>query len=235
MTYVPHQDGQPADPTSGATFPHAPTPYAPTPPAYSEYPQPGPGFGAPAQEYSGQVPGAAGYGYPTPGYGYPAPPGYGYGYGQQGPRRPGTVIASSVLAYVLAGLLIVAGIFLLSLASTTDQLFDTFNGYGNNLTAELSFDGFLDLVTAGLLIGGAVGFTTGRRAGRTLLIVGNTITVGDAIYWLVRTSTAGSAAVWIVLFSALAIVGTVLALSAPINVWLAQRSAAAQQPSPYPR
>jgi hypothetical protein len=188
---------------------YAPPGYAPSP--YAQYPQPGAGFGAPAPAY----------GYPPPVYGYP-PPGYGY---PSSNARPGAVVAASVLGYVLAGLLIVAGIFLLSLASSTSQIADTFDLNGASITAELTFDGLLNFLAAGLLIGGGVGFTTGRRAGRKTLVIGNAITLGAAIYWVSRTSGNNGAVVWVLLFSALAVVGIGLAFSTSINTWLAQRSA----------
>jgi hypothetical protein len=201
MTFPPYEDGQPMDPNGGAT-----------PPAYAQpsaYPPGYPPPGYPPQAYPPQ---AWAYGYP--------PPAYAYGYPPPGNGRPGAVVASSVLAYILAGLLIISGVILLAVASSADELYDTFDAGGHRVTGELTADGFVDFLAAGLLIAGGVLFTTRRRTGRTMILVGNAITVAAAIYWVARTSGDAGAGVWITLFTALAVVGAGLSLSARAAAWL---------------
>ena len=156
-------------------------------------------------------------GYPMPGYQLP-------GYG--GPPRPGGLTAAAVLAYVAAGLLIFAGILLFFGASVINS-FDTIDGgtaSGGMLTAELAFDGLLNLLSGGLLISGAVMFTGGRATGRVLMSIGSGIVIVESIYWALRTGGDGVA--WSVLFAAIVIVALSLAWTAGATRWLTQVAAA---------
>jgi len=161
-------------------------------------------------------------GYPMPGYqmsGYPMP-----GYG--GPPRPAGLTAAAVLAYVAAGLLIFAGILLFFGASVINS-FDAIDGgtaSGGMLTAELAFDGLLNLLSGGLLISGAVMFTGGRATGRVLMSIGCGIVIVESIYWALRTG--GNGVAWSVLFAAIVIVALSLAWTAGATRWLTQVAAA---------
>lgn len=150
---------------------------------------------------------------------YPAPPGYNaYGYPAPQGERPGQTTASSVLAYVLAGILIFSGIGLLFGASAVNSVGDAFNNDTSNATAELAFDGIIDLVAGGLLIGGGILLSGRQRRGRALLVSGAAITLADAVYWLIR---GGAGAIFVVLvFVTLAVLAIVFALSSQTTAWL---------------
>jgi hypothetical protein len=198
-------------------------PYGPAPQQYGQQPPP---YGQP-QPY-GQQP----YGPPPQQYG-PTPPAYNaYGYPpQQGADRPGTVLGASVLSYVLAGLLILAGALLLFGASTVDSFGNEFNSDTSSVTAELALDGFANLIAAGLLIAGGVSLAGRHARGRTMLLVGAAITLIECVYWLVRTSAAGGVFVFVVVFGALAAIPLVLVVSVTVAQWL--RDAPAAQPPAY--
>lgn len=189
--------------------PYDPNPASPPPsgyvPAPGQYPQP----------YYGQYPQPQGYpgypGYPPPYPGYPPPPPY-------GTPRPGTATAANVLAYVTAGLLIAAGLLLFFGASIVSGLDELDNNSHSIVTAELVLDGMLDLVAAGLLIAGAVSFGARNAGGRIMLSVGSGIVLGEALYWIVRSS--GDATFWALVFAALVIVSLSLAWSSGANAWI---------------
>ena len=129
-----------------------------------------PGHRVPAPGYPPVQPGAGYAGYPMPGYpmgsgypmGYPAPyPGY-----ATDPRdvRPGVAMAAAVLAYVNAGLLILAGGLLLLGASIVSDVEDASNSH-TNYGVEIALDGTANLIAGALLIAGGV-MITGRKAER---------------------------------------------------------------------
>jgi hypothetical protein len=184
----------------------------PQPPPYSGPPQGGPYDPNPA-------PAPYGYGY---GYGYPpaAYPGFGYPAGEQ---RPGTVIAGAVLGYIAAGLLIFAGIVLFAGASTLNDLTDTY-GISNTYSGELTGAGLINLIAAGLLIGGAVAMTGRSPTGRTVYLVGGAIVIVMAVYWLARWGTKSGledVIFYALLFGALVVVGICLACTGAANRWFA--------------
>jgi hypothetical protein len=189
---------------------------APQQPAYG---QP---YGPPQQPYPPQQQ----YGQPQP-YG-PTPPMYNaYGYPPaQLDARPGSVVGAAVLAYVLAGLLILSGALLLFGASISDSFGDAFDSDTSSVTAELAFDGFADLIAAGLLIAGGVSLTGRNKRGRTMLVVGAAITLAECIYWLVRSSADGGVFVFVLVFGALAVISLVLAATGLVSQWLGAKPAA---------
>jgi len=198
--------------------PEQPPPYSPPPATANPYgdqhapgPQPygQPPQGQQLQPYWQQPYGAAPPGYDA--YGYPA---------QLADARPAPVLAASVLAYVLAGLLILAGALLLFGASYFDSLGNEFNSDTSGVTTELAFDGIADLFAAGLLIAGGVSLTGRHLRGRSMLAVGAAITLVECVYWLVRTSAAGGAFVFVLVFGALAAISLVLVLSGAVSLWL---------------
>ncbi|MEP7177524.1 MAG: hypothetical protein ABI775_00380 [Pseudonocardiales bacterium] len=194
--------------------------------AYGQQPAPHGPFGQQPAAY-GQQPYA-----PPQAYG-PTPPAYNaYNYPEQsGNQRPGTVLGASVLAYVLAGLLILAGALLLGGASAASSFGDAFNSNTSDITAELTLDGFADLLAGGLLIAGGVSLTGRHSRGRTMLLVGAGITLIECVYWLVRTSAAGGVFVFVLVFGALAVTSLVLAMSSTASHWL--RTAPSAESRPY--
>jgi hypothetical protein len=215
------------------------TQYGPAPQQPYGQPQPyGQQYGqpyAPQQAYGQPQPYAPqqAYGQPQP-YG-PTPPAYNaYGYPpQQIDARPGSVTGASVLAYVLAGLLLLAGALLLFGASTVDSFGNAFNTDTTSVTAELAFDGFADLVAAGLLIAGGVSLSGRNVRGRTMLLVGAAITLIECVYWLVRTSADSGVFVFVLVLGALAVVSLVLAVGSTTSQWLGAAPAAQPPRQPY--
>ena len=170
---------------------------------------------------SPQYGGYPGYGYPPPpGYGFP-PPGFGYPAVPPGERRPGTLLASAVLGYVSAGLLILAGILLFDGASLVHDIDKQTGLSHDSVTTELVLDGFADLVAAGLLIAGAVVMASGRRHGRVLYSFGAGIVIVESIYWMARwADDLPYLIVYALLFAALSVVGLALAWTAGGTAWL---------------
>jgi hypothetical protein len=174
-------------------------PYAgqPVPPGYPAYPPP---------------PGYPPYGYP---YGYPPP------YVAPGSKRPGTTTAAAVLAFVTAGLLILAALALLAGASTINSLStdQPFFEHGN-VTGELYVDALINLFTGGLLLFGGLQLAGRKHTGLQLMCVGAGITVACSIYWLVRPSDVAPAIFWSLMFGALAVTMACLALAPAGRTWL---------------
>lgn len=195
---------------------HSPHPgYAGPPP--TQYP-PAP---QPVDPYP---PGGQPWGYP-PGYpmGYPAMPYPGFGPVAPGERRPGTITAAAVLGYVNAGLLILMGIVLFSTSSIVDGL-NRYDDYAHDgLSGEFRLDAILNLLAAGLLIGGGVAMTSQTAVGRIIYSVGAAITVGESTYWIARWGSEGGGTYinfWALLYAAMAIVGVCLAWFGGGSAWL---------------
>lgn len=200
------------------------TPYGGRPPTgdqpqpqYPQYPQPQAGQN-PYPPYPPQP-----YGYPPQPYGYP--PVYpAYPVTPAGPKRPGLTIAAAVLGYINAGMLILAGALLLFGASIANDLENNYDT-GTDYSTEIAFDGFVNLIAAGLLIAGAVMFTGRKSSGRALFAVGNGIVIAEAIYWLVRfndelSDNNSGFIVWAVLFGALAVLPLAFSFTTDVNRWL---------------
>lgn len=179
-------------------------PYQPPPPG-NAYPQ-------------GPPPGYPGYGYGPP-PGYAPPPGYG---GPPGEPRPGTLTAAAVLGYVCAGLLILAGILLFLGASVVANLDNLSGAYLGDYTFEFSVDGVVNLIAAGLLIGGSVMMAGRNPTGRLLYFVAGGIVVVETIYWLARwaSRTDGAVVFYALLYAALVVVGMSLAATGGGSRWL---------------
>jgi hypothetical protein len=133
--------------------------------------------------------------------------------------RPGGVLAASVLAYIDAGLLILAGLVLLVGASAINDWNDAFGGGEQGFTAELTADGVINLVSAGLQIAGAVMMAGRNVSGRVLFSLGAGMCVGAGCYWLLRVGGA-QAITWTGVFVALPIIGLVLCWTAQSTAWL---------------
>lgn len=197
-------------------------PYAPDNPVVPQYPPAGyPPAAYPPGGYPGYpAVGYPGYGaYPT---GYPAAyPGYAID-----PRdvRPGATMGAAVLAYVTAGLLVLAGGLLLLGASIVADIESASNSH-TTYGVEFALDGTADLVASGLLIAGGV-LLTGRKAnGRVIMTVGNGIVAALSLYWLIRFGGVALAGFlfYTILFAALAVVSLVLSWLTPVTAWLTPR------------
>ncbi len=147
---------------------------------------------------------------------------------QPGDARPGLAVASAVLAFIDAGLLLLSGALLLFGASLAASIADSFGGSASAYTAEFAFDGVLDLVAGGLLISGGVNLLGGRVIGRTLLTVGAVLVLVEGIYWPSRfsLSTVPSTILWDVVFSTLAVLLLVFTWVPTVSQWLGRRAAA---------
>ena len=152
----------------------------------------------------------------------PMPPPHGYPGSYPPPwdsGRPGSVLAASVLAYIDAGLLILAGLLLLVGASALNGWNNAFGGSDQGVTAELTADGMINLLSASLQIAGAVMMAGRNVRGRLLFSVGAGMCVGAGCYWLVRVG-GGGAIIWAGVFVALPIIGLVMSWTAQSTAWL---------------
>ena len=170
---------------------------------------PNPGYTGPPS--SGQYPSQSA---PLPPQGYPLayPPPWDSG-------RPGGLMAASVLAYIDAGLLILAGLLLLIGASAIDSFNNAFGSSDQGASAELAMDGLINLVSAGLQIAGGVMMSARSVRGRVLFTFGGAVCLAAGVYWLLRVHTAG-VAIWTAVFIALPIIGLGMSWTAPATVWL---------------
>lgn len=199
-----HQDshwygpvGEPVDPYAD-TF-AAPTPYNPVEPVYD-----------PLYAPYGQYPGPPA----------PAPPVNPYGYTPYD-SRPAPVLAASVLAYVLAGILIAGGFLLVFGASSlyvlaaADQTTDLRGASG-----ELAIAGLVNLLVAAVLITGGVLFGEARRRQRTPLAVGAALTVAQCVYWLARTDADTGIFFLSLVYGTLAVATLLMAFSLQSSRWV---------------
>jgi hypothetical protein len=158
--------------------------------------------------------------FPQPEAPAPPPPGYPGSYPPPWDTGcPGGISAASVLGYIDAGLLILAGLLLLIGASAVDSWNDAFGSNDNSITAELALDGLLNLLSAGLQIAGGVMMTGRSERGRTLFTVGGGLCIAAGVYWIIRVHDVG-VAIWTIVFMALPIIALSLAWAAPATDWL---------------
>lgn len=161
---------------------------------------------------------------PPPAAGYPPPPGPAPGQPAAYPPpwdsgRPGGVFAASVLAYIDAGLLILAGLLLFVGASAVDSWSNAFGSSDNGITAELTVDGFINLIAAGLQITGGVLLAARSERGRTLLTIGGSICVLAGVYWVLRIHNV-AAVVWSAVFISMPIIAMSMAWAVQATTWL---------------
>jgi hypothetical protein len=134
------------------------------------------------------------YGYPAPS-GYPAP--YGYpapwpGPPHRGPARPGQVVTAAVLAFVQAGLVLIASLYVWFFASIIE--FAATEGspvYSPGAVDALATEGtvlaVVQLASAALLIAAGIRALSARtRAAWLLLVAATALQVLLALYWVVR-------------------------------------------------
>lgn len=199
------------------------------PPAAGYVPPPGYGV-APGQPYppQGYQPGyqQAPYqqgGYPVPGYqqvppGYPLPPGYPV----PGRGVPGNVRAAAVLAYIQAGLIILAGISTVA-SSDEGDLFDLMSiSYWNHSlpsSQTLTIMGVLAIVAGGLLIAGGV---QAPRKKVTLLVVGAALSLVLSAWWLIAFNFYSVFLVWALILAAMPIIAICLVLGGSAREWAAR-------------
>ena len=155
-------------------------------------------------------------------YGYQASPG---GYPVTGDGRPGIVLAASVLAYAVGGLLIISGLLLLLGASVVHAISSGYQTSDNGISAGLTLGGVANLVSAGLLIAGGVALTLRKPGGRVLMSTGATICVVAGLVWL----AGGANAAWgLLVFVVPTVVGLVMAWQTSVTTWLQN-----QPPGPH--
>ena len=161
----------PQTPTETASPYAGPPPTAP--PGYGWAP---PGYGVPGYQHSG---------YPVGGYGYPpywaAMP--------RPPRRPGQVIASAVLAFVQAAMVLIASLYLYFFASLITVV--TANAPTSFDTGGLATEGTVlaavQVLSAILLIAAGVVALNRRSPGTWRLLLGaHALQLVLAVYWWIR-------------------------------------------------
>jgi hypothetical protein len=199
-------------PPTTPPFPGAPGPYPNQP-----YPGPyGPPYGPPP------------YGYPGA-YGYPGPWGP---YPPAAPRRPGQALAAAVLAFVQAGVVAVASVYVFLFISVA-RIATSEGGVPptgvDPLVSEGTTVGWLQLASVVLLVAGGV-LALGNRRRRTAWLVLGAAFIAQlvlALYWGVRLASLGGSTgdplhgfAWFALFFAvLPAVGLVLIAFGPGRQW----------------
>ena len=133
--------------------------------------------------------------------------------------RPAGVPAAGVLAYVDAGLLILAGLLLLVGASAVDSWNNAFGSHDNSITAELAVDGLINMVAAGLQIAGGIMIAARSERGRLLLTVGGGLCIAAGLYWVLRVHDVG-VVIWAIVFVTLPVVALSLIWSVTATDWL---------------
>lgn len=176
------------------------------------YPPPyGSPYGQPYPQPYGQQPGYPGY--------PPVPPP-----GAAGPQRPGLVIASAVLAYVNAGLLLVGGALLIFGASLFRSIENSLGNGDTDRATLIIFLGVGNLVAGGLLIAGAIMFSGGGSVGRVLLSVANGLVLVLLIVWIFLASDYERSddgwIGWGIVFGVLAVLSLSFSFNGAINRWL---------------
>jgi hypothetical protein len=178
----PSTPTEPGQPYSG---PPSTQPYAPY--GYGPYGHPPPGYGYPAQPGPGYP-----YGYPYP---YPpgpyGPPGAWWPAAPLSPRRPGQVITSAVLAFVQAGFVVFASLYMWLFASVLDLAAQSpgFPGGADGIGSEGTVLAIVQILSAAFLIAAGIRALSRRtRAARVLLLVAFGAQVVLAVYWGFRLS-----------------------------------------------
>lgn len=227
-------------------------PETPTEPGLPYAGPPATGPPPPAQPYGfspygppqyAQPYGPSPYGYPPP-YGYPVAPGYSAAPGHPppwvpgpppGPRRPGQVVGSAVLAFVQAALVLFASLYVWFAVSLVDFAAGQAPGTDGSATAqELADEGnVLVLIgvasTALLVVAGVAGLTRRSRTAWLLLVAGHAVQVVLAAYWGIRlytvlgdvpgTLSEGAFASLALVFAAAPLAGLGLVLLDPGRRW----------------
>jgi hypothetical protein len=207
-----------------------PSGYTPPPPTA---PPPAPPSGQPGYPPYPSYPAHPQYpAYPAAQYPYPYGP-YAYPYGgyppPSGPRRPGVATTAAILAFVLSGLLMVAGLVLFLNASIVHSIGEQGGFDLSDATAELAFDAVVDFVAGGLMLAGGLMMLGRKPHGRTLVLIAAVIDLGCAIYWLVRAGGDLAAIVfWAVVFLSLGVLTGAFTVHPSARRWLAGADAASR-------
>lgn len=204
----------------------------PATPTHPGNPYAGPAPTAPPQH--GQ-PYAQPYGQPVA-YGYPGPSGP----QPQGPRRPGQVITAAVLAFVQAGLVFIASLYLWFFASIAELIATSNSGMATGgpgfatdeqaqaLATEGTVLALLQLVSAVLLIAAGVrALNTRNRSGWWLVLIAHAGQLVFVTYWAVRLlmfmddgpGAEGAFASFSVFFAAAPVVSLGLLLTGTARGW----------------
>src|SRR3954449_1651238 len=169
---------------------------------------------------------------PSPGSGYPGP---GARVPPRRPQRPGPVITSAVLAFVQAGVVLIASLYLWFFTSMIGLAArDNPAVFGSSrmeaLTTEATVLAVVQVLSVALLIGAGVRALSARTRGAwLLLVVAHAVQVGLAGYWAVRLTTVvsdlpgvgvdGTPAAFTLLFAAAPAVGLGLVLFGAGRRW----------------
>ena len=180
---------------------------------------------------------------PGPSYGYP--PQYGYpGYGSPAPwgpvpprrpQRPGQVITSAVLAFVQAGVVLIASLYVWFFASVIDVLAEDNpavfrSSRMQSLATEVTVLAVVQLVSVVLLIVAGIRLLSARTGAAWLLAVAaHAVQIVLAGYWAVRLVTllneapgadsSGALAAFTFVFAAAPIVGLGLVMAGSGRRW----------------
>jgi hypothetical protein len=196
----------------------------------------------PGSPYQGPPPTAPQpYGYAQPyGYpGYPTLPGYGYPgpWGPvppRGPQRPGQVITSAVLAFVQAGVVLFASIYLWFIASFVDLAAQSDPSVSSSrvdsLTTEATVLAVVQLVSVVLLVVAGIRALTARtRTAWLLIVAAHAVQIMLAGYWAIRLTTLldelpgagpqGAMAAFTIVFAASPLVGAGMVLVGAGRRW----------------
>ncbi len=191
-------------------------PYDPNPPAEIPpyFPPSPPGYPIAAQPvafgYQGQPWYPMQAGYPSP---YPVP-------GFRDPdRRPGSVAAGAVLAFVESGLLVAAGVLLLLGASFVNAMSTDLTSNDHDTIVWLAVAGVANLVLAALAVVGGILICNRQGAGRWWLSAAALADLVCAIVWLVHAPTTFFFAL---LLAGPMVVGAILVWPRSVTAWLSR-------------
>lgn len=182
------------------------------------------------------------YGYPrpyeSPGYGYPGPPG---AWGQLPPRppqRPGQVITTAVLAFVQAGVVLFASVYLWFVASFVDLAAQGDPNVASAQLASLTREGtvlaIVQLLSVVLLVTAGVRALAARtRSSLLLVLAAHGVQIVLAAYWAVRLVSlvndfpgggpGGAFAAFTLVFAASPLVGLGMVVAGPGRRWFQSR------------
>ena len=213
----------PATPTQPGIPYQGPPPTTPQPYGYPP-PYGAPGYGAPGYGAPGYgAPGYAAPGYGPPGYGYPGP------WGPppvRRPQRPGQVITTAVLAFVQAGVVLIASF--LDLAAQSDPSVSSLRL--QELTTEGTVLAIVQALSAVLLVVAGIRALSARtRTAWLLAIAAHGVQIVLAVYWVIRMISLGNEipgdgpgpgfAMFALVFAACPLVGLGMVVAGPGRRW----------------
>jgi len=222
----PNPWADPATPTQPGIPYQGPPPTTPQPYGYPA-PYGAPGYGAPGYG----APGYAAPGYGPPGYGYPGP------WGPppvRRPQRPGQVITTAVLAFVQAGVVFIASLYLWFIASFVDLAAQSDPSVASVRLDELTTEGtvlaIVQAVSAVLLVVAGVRALSARtRTSWLLAVAAHGVQIVLAVYWVIRLISLGNEipgsgpgngfAAFALVFAACPLVGLGMVVAGPGRRW----------------